>query len=243
MKYNHPDLRHALAASHVLGTLRGAARRRFVRLMETDAPLRELVAQWEAFLTPLADRVQPVEPPARVWKAIEARIARSQPAGATKLQAASEGWWENLAFWRNWGLAATGLAAALLVSTLVFRPAPVPVPEPAMVAVLSTPENVPRMIVEQKPGMLQVKMVKGWPTLTENDIELWVVPKEGAPRSLGVVNAMQDTEVRKPELDRLLADGAAFAISKEPKGGSPSGAPTGPILCSGVIAKVASQRT
>ena len=87
--------------------------------------------------------------------------------------------------------------------------------------------------------------------LQRTDVELagrWVAVQggggaEGAPRSLGVVNAMQDSEVRKPELDRLLADGAAFAISKEPKGGSPSGAPTGPILCSGVIAKMPSQRT
>jgi len=244
MKYNHPDLRHALAASHVLGTLRGAARRRFARLMEQDSTLRDLVTQWEAFLTPLAENIKPVEPPARVWKAIEARIARSQPQASAPASAAQQGsWWDSLAFWRNWGLAASGLAAALLVSTVVFRPAPAPAPEPGMVAVLSTPENVPRMIVEQKPGMLKVKVVKAWATLPDNDLELWVVPKEGAPRSLGVVSYAQDSEVRKPELDRLLADGAAFAISKEPKGGSPSGAPTGPILCSGAIAKMPAQRT
>lgn len=235
MKYTQPELREALAASYVLGTLRGAARRRFVRLLTADQSLSPLVEKWENYLTPLAARVTPVEPPERVWRAIEARIARSQGvAGLT--QASASSWWDSLAFWRNWGLAATGLAAALLIATVVIKPQPPA--ESAMVAVLSTPENVPRMIVEKHAGMLKVKVVKAWATLPENDLELWVVPKEGAPRSLGVVSHARDSEVRKGDLENLLADGAAFAISKEPKGGSPSGAPTGPILCSGAIAKM-----
>lgn len=231
MKYDHSDLREALSASYVLGTLRGPARRRFARLLAGDRALSALVEKWESFLTPLALRIKPVEPPARVWRAIEARIARTQSVSTE-----SPDWWDNLAFWRNWGLAATGLAAALMIATVVIKPQPPA--ESAMVAVLSTPENVPRMIVEKHAGMLKVKVVKAWATLPENDLELWVVPKEGAPRSLGVVSHANDSEVRKGNLDTLLADGAAFAISKEPKGGSPSGAPTGPILCSGTIAKM-----
>ncbi|MBL8517722.1 MAG: anti-sigma factor [Betaproteobacteria bacterium] len=232
MKYDQADLREALAASYVLGTLRGAARRRFVRLLSTDRSLSPLIEKWENFLTPLAARVEPIEPPERVWRAIEARIARSQPLA----QPRKAGWWDSLAFWRNWGLAATGLAAALMIATIVIKPQPPA--DSAMVAVLSTPENVPRMIVEKHAGMLKVKVVKAWASLPENDLELWVVPKSGAPRSLGVVSHARDSEVRKGDLDNLLADGAAFAISKEPKGGSPSGAPTGPILCSGAIAKM-----
>ncbi|MDX2219919.1 MAG: anti-sigma factor [Burkholderiales bacterium] len=235
MKYSHPDLREALAASYVLGTLRGAARRRFVRLLTADQSLSTVVEKWEHYLTPLAARVKPIDPPARVWRAIEARIARGQVAAASMPEAGSS-FWDSLAFWRNWGLAATGLAAALMIATVVIKPQPPA--ESAMVAVLSTPENVPRMIVEKHSGMLKVKVVQAWASLPENDLELWVVPKEGAPRSLGVVSYAKDSEVRRGNLDNLLADGAAFAISKEPKGGSPSGAPTGPILCSGSIAKM-----
>lgn len=236
MKYNQPDLREALAASYVLGTLRGAARRRFVRLLSADRSLSPLVEKWENFLTPLATRVKPVDPPDRVWRAIEARIARSTASSQQAAAQPAAGWWDSLAFWRNWGLAATGLAAALMIATVVIKPQPPA--ESALVAVLSTPENVPRMIVEKHASMLRVKVVKAWSTLPENDLELWVVPKDGAPRSLGVVSHANDSEVRRGNLDTLLADGAAFAISKEPKGGSPSGAPTGPILCSGVIAKM-----
>lgn len=237
MKYSQPELREALAASYVLGTLRGAARRRFVRLLSADRSLSPLVEKWERFLIPLASRVKPVDPPERVWRAIEARIARSQGVSSSPAQTdAHGGWWDSLAFWRNWGLAATGLAAALMIATVVIKPQPPA--ESAMVAVLSTPENVPRMIVEKHSGMLKVKVVQAWASLPENDLELWVVPREGAPRSLGVVSYARDSEVRRGNLDNLLADGAAFAISKEPKGGSPSGAPTGPILCSGSIAKM-----
>ena len=142
MKFDSSDLRNALAAEYVLGTLRGRARQRFIRLLDKDRALGDIVERWEAFLTPLAAGIRPVEPPSRVWEQIEKRISRKASAQATG------SWWESLAFWRNWGMAASGLAAALLVAFLVVRPEPSV--QPAMVAVLSTPENVPRMIVEQR---------------------------------------------------------------------------------------------
>lgn len=234
MKYDSTDLRNALAAEYVLGTLRGRARQRFARLLDADRTLGDIVARWEAFLTPLAEGVRPVEPPSRVWEQIEKRISRKSPAAAGN-------WWESVAFWRGWGLAASGLAAALLVAVLVVRPeAPA---QPAMVAVLSTPENVPRMIVEQRKDGLMVKVVKPWANLTKEDLELWVIPKQGAPRSLGIVSYESDSMVKVANLETKLADGAAFAISREPKGGSPTGAPTGPVLCSGAIARVPALQT
>jgi anti-sigma-K factor RskA len=230
MKWDSNDLRNALAAEYVLGTLRGRARQRFARQLDKDRALGDVVARWEAFLTPLAEGVKPVEPPSRVWEQIERRIAR-KPAG----QAAAPSWWESLAFWRNWGLAASGFAVAMLVALFMFR-TETPV-QPAMVAVLSTPENVPRMIVETHKDELFVKMVKPWPTLAQNDLELWVIPKDGAPRSLGVVSYDKSSRIRMANLGTKLADGTAFAISREPKGGSPTGAPTGPVLCSGAIVR------
>ena len=235
MKFDSSDLRNALAAEYVLGTLRGRARQRFIRLLDKDRALGDIVERWEAFLTPLAAGIRPVEPPSRVWEQIEKRISRKASA-----QAAGS-WWESLAFWRNWGMAASGLAAALLVAFLVVRPEPSV--QPAMVAVLSTPENVPRMIVEQRKDGLMVKVVKPWANLTKEDLELWVIPKQGAPRSLGIVSYDKDSLVKVANLDTKLADGAAFAISREPKGGSPTGAPTGPVLCSGAIARVPSIQT
>ncbi len=224
------DLRHALAADFVLGTMRGRARRRFEALAAGDAELGRVRRQWEAFLTPLADAVPPVAPPARVWRAIEARLAGPRPA---------PGLWSNLAFWRG-GVAA--LAAACLVIAFALpglrAPAPAPSSGPMLVAVLMAADQVPRIVVEQpSEGMLQLRMVKPWVDMTQRDLELWVIPKEGRPRSLGVVPWDRDSEVRRAGLDAMLRDGTTFAISSEPLGGSPTGQPTGKVLCSGAIAR------
>jgi anti-sigma-K factor RskA len=63
-------------------------------------------------------------------------------------------------------------------------------------------------------------------------LELWAVPAKGAPRSLGLVSPQQATTVLRAH---LLKDTAAFAVSVEPPGGSPTGAPTGPIVSVGQL--------
>ena len=65
--------------------------------------------------------------------------------------------------------------------------------------------------------------------------ELWVIPEGGAPISLAVLGQLDGT-LRVPEghVERLRK-GALLAISVEPAGGSPTGAPTGPVILSGAI--------
>ncbi|MDH5539405.1 MAG: anti-sigma factor [Rhizobacter sp.] len=63
-------------------------------------------------------------------------------------------------------------------------------------------------------------------------LELWAVPASGAPRSLGLISATSATVLRR---GRLLDGAAALAVSLEPTGGSPTGAPTGPILFVGKL--------
>ena len=237
MRRLSPDLQHALAAEFVLGTLRGRARRHFESAFASDAELRRVVARWESHLTPLADRVAPVEPPERLWRAIEARIASRARVPAAR------GLWSSLAFWRWLGAGLAG-AAALLFVVIIGGHRPAPVAEPVLVAVLATPEQVPRIIVEQpSSGVLRLRMVKPWVGMTDTDLELWVIPRTGAPRSLGVVPWDRDGEVRGANLDAQLGEAVAFAISREPLGGSPTGAPTGPVLCSGAIARLKPART
>src|SRR5262245_1493382 len=71
MKYENPELRDRLAAEYALGTLRGAARRRFQRLMKDDPALRDLTLQWEMRLNDMAASVKPVAPRPQVWQAID----------------------------------------------------------------------------------------------------------------------------------------------------------------------------
>jgi anti-sigma-K factor RskA len=221
------DLAHALAAEYVIGTLRGRARRRFEALMASDAAVAAIVRRWEADLTPLAERIQPVEPPARVWRAIESRLGPAAAAPAPS----------SLGFWRAFGLLAGGVASVLLAAFLWISQGPRG--EPLFVAVLQS-NTEPRMVVSMhSPDLLRVRMIRPWRNLKDKDLELWVMPKEGAPRSLGVItNAMEDTLIRITAADPRVQGAQSLVISAEPPGGSPTKQPTGPVLCQGPIAPV-----
>ena len=62
-----------------------------------------------------------------------------------------------------------------------------------------------------------------------------MIPKDGKPRSMGVMPAgPMHLEVARATAE-MLAEGATFAVSLEPAGGSPSGLPTGPVIASGKL--------
>jgi anti-sigma-K factor RskA len=66
--------------------------------------------------------------------------------------------------------------------------------------------------------------------------ELWLIPKEGgAPISLAVLGSLDARfELPAPQAPRVQP-GAKLAISVEPAGGSPTGAPTGPVILIGDV--------
>ena len=66
--------------------------------------------------------------------------------------------------------------------------------------------------------------------------ELWVIPEGGKPHSLGTMARGRQMHMRLADaLAQLLQQGATIAISVEPPGGSPTGAPTGPVVASGAL--------
>ncbi len=223
-----PRAAQALAAEYVLGTLGGRARRRFEAMMRADRALAIETRRWEDALTPIAESIPPVAPPKRVWEAIESRIA---PAGARAGGSAA---------WRGFGLVAGGLASVLLAFFLWISSGPRG--EPLFVAVLA--DTAPRMVVSMhQPDVLRVRVVKPWGGMEGRSLELWVMPKEGAPRSLGLVsNAKGDTMIHLSPTDPRVQGAHALAVSMEPAGGSPTGQPTGAVVCSGMIAPVKQQR-
>ena len=231
MDYSRPELADRLAASYVAGTLRGAARRRFVALTRVHPSLRRAVRDWEARLMPLTAPVEPVTPPAHVWQAIERRIA-PLPAASPK-----PGWWQRLAVWR----ALTGAAsmAALTLAVLLALPQPA---QPPIVVVLSAAGGTPGAggvvpasfvaSISADGRALVTKPIQQVSLQADKALELWAVPPQGAPRSLGLISAQGATVVQR---GKVLDNTAAFAVSLEPPGGSPTGAPTGPILYIGKL--------
>jgi anti-sigma-K factor RskA len=233
MRKLSPDLAHSLAAEYVLGTLRGRARQRFEAIARADPAVAAILRRWEEDLTPLAERIAPVDPPERVWSQIEARIFPGAARAAPRVSL-----WSSLGFWRGLGMV-TGALATVLLALFVYLSTGTR-DEPVFVAVLTAPDSTPRMVVSMhSPDLLRVRMVKPWKVAGDQGLELWVLPKEGAPRSLGMVaNAMGDTLIRIEPNDPRVKGANALAISLEPPGGSPTKQPTGPVLCSGVIGPV-----
>ena len=250
MDYAHPALADTLAAEYVAGTLRGGARRRFETLLPGHPSLRAAVAHWQALLMPLTSAVQPTAPPARAWAGIEARLwpnssPSSSPSSSTSSASANsavEPWWRGLVFWR----AASGLATVAAVSFGLLLANPQPQPAPILIVLQATEAGATPGVVSSSfvasvssdgqslvtRPILPVTLAPG------KALELWAVPPNGAPRSLGLISANGSTVLKRDRLALALLDAsrtAALAVSVEPPGGSPTGAPTGPVVFAGKL--------
>lgn len=235
------------AGEYVLGTLSVGERRAFEEALVRDAALRALVARWEARLAPLAEAVPALTPDPRIWTGIEARIS-AEPGAATVLsRPPEEGGARILRLERGvrrWRIAtgfAGALAAGLALWIVVPRPLPHPLP-PALpdgrqyLAVVDRGGALPALIVrvDLADGTVQVRSLAA-EAPPDRSLQLWYVGGNAAPRSLGVL-----TDAARLSLPASLpgpAEGATLAVSVEPKGGSPTGAPTGPVVYSGRLVR------
>jgi len=75
MRYDNAELLRQLAAEYVLGTLHGAARRRFETLLETDEEARFQRDFWEQRLSEFGQVLSPVAPPLDVRAELLRRAA------------------------------------------------------------------------------------------------------------------------------------------------------------------------
>lgn len=242
MDYGRPELADRLAAEYVLGTLRGPARRRFENLLGAHPALRGAVADWQVRLSPLEAGVQPVEPPESVWRGIESRLFTPAAQRASATGAASPPQDAGPGPGRGWGVrlwqGLAGLASAAVVVLAVLLAQPAPVQPPIVVVLEANPEAAATLqarFVASVSGDGRALVLRPIGALALDPgrvLELWAVPATGAPRSLGLVQGAGDTRLLRA---RLLDDTAALAVSVEPPGGSPTGAPSGPIVSVGRV--------
>ena len=218
-----------VAAEYVLGVLGAEERREVERRLLHEPALAAEVAFWEERIGVLADAVAPVAPPQHTWSQIEAAIASPQAAQPASL-------WQNLAFWRGFGIASATLAAAS-IAALVYIGL-IPATRAPLMATLAGSSGQPNVVAAVTGNDLLVVPA----ALLTNDpraVELWLILPNQRPHSLGLIHPGQAMRLTIPPdlADRLTPD-AALAISLEPPGGSPTGQPTGPVIASGRLTRL-----
>lgn len=237
-----PDL-DRLAGEYVLGLAEGLDADRAERLHDEDDGFRAAVAAWRRRLSELDDLVEPVPPPAELWRRIEAGLDEA-PAAAPALAAPSRpvtpdragaftALWRSLAFWRVAGL--SGALAALLLAIglpMTLRPGP---EKPVFVAVLLSDGNQPAAVVNAfADGQAELIPLQAINVPQGRALEVWTIadPARG-PVSIGLVERARTIRLNLASLPRPGAN-QLFEISLEPERGSPTGRPTGPVLMKGV---------
>lgn len=220
-----------LAAEYVLGVLPHAERLALARRIETDAALARRVRDWDEKLSPLADVVEPVAPPASLLGAVERRLFAGAAAGPRL--------WESLMFWR--GVSAV-LAGALVAAALLLVTPRLAAPERdnSLVAELAGEGQTVRLAAffDARSVTLRLNRIAGQPQ-KGRDFELWLIAGGQAPVSLGTLpqESMISLKVA-PDIASKLASGAVLAVSDEPLGGSPTGQPTGAVLATGALSAI-----
>jgi anti-sigma-K factor RskA len=175
MNVQTPSRSDALAAEYVLGTLHGAARRRFERLLPAHPHLRRAVADWEGRLNRLAAGGGPaIPPPPRVWTAVERRLF---PAPRR------EPWWNRLGFWR--GLAVAGVFAAVLALTPHLSPPADP--DAAIAAIRGSQREVLWTVARAEGGQLHVSNLRAVDMPPDQHCLLWLKTRDAPPVLLGVL--------------------------------------------------------
>jgi anti-sigma-K factor RskA len=222
MNYNNPKLLDELAAQYALGTLRGGARRRFRRICQRDRSALAAVRRWEDHLVDLAATIAPEQPSAAVWQKIQQRLGH----GSVRSRG-GVGRWGRV----QWAVAAS---VVLLIGAITWWTLVVP-PAAQLVATITDQQQTQLWRIEapQQREELHVVASAALPKDAQHAYELWALPKRpgAAPVSLGLMPQAGERALQLNAAQRLALAGAEkVAISLEPVGGSPTGAPTGPVL-------------
>jgi anti-sigma-K factor RskA len=202
----------ALAAEYVLGVLSYDDRLAAEARLKSDSDFADRVSRWIMHFDALNEDYEPVQAP-NLMPQIEERIFGRQ-------ESKKRNWWGFVV--------GVGAAAAIAVAALIIIPTP------------ATPEFVATLQAEGQPLVIAASYADGVITIVRSAgpaaeagrvYELWLIDGDKAPVSLGLIDA---ASVQRPVAN--MPKGAVLAISLEPTGGSTTGAPTGPVLVTGVVA-------
>jgi anti-sigma-K factor RskA len=229
MNYDRNELLELLAAEYVVGTLQGPARRRFERLCPRMPAANAARIRWEDRLATLALQLDPIQPRAQTWQDIYQQLTSAKVVSI-------RGRWRP----RRWIPLA---AAAALLGIAVWLGPQWLSPTTQVVAVLGADTQHPQWRIERSGDAHRLR-VTSIGTMTSNPqkaFELWALPRDGKPPvSLGLLPRDGEAALilSAAQATAVLSAGK-LAVSIEPPGGSPTGAPTGPVIMVGTVASPA----
>lgn len=228
-----------LAAEYVLGLIEGEDRARVADRARRDPGFGAEVDLWERRFAAFHDSVASVNPSAAVWE----HIARSiEPASNLIAFPARPRLWDRVGPWRAATAACLVAAACLAVVVVLPRPAPPPAVPPAaapivLTATLTTKAGQALFVAttDARAGVVTIVPVAAI-AAGDRAPELWIIPVSGTPRPIGLIGAEHPHALQTPaSLRGQVVAKAILAVSLEPPGGSPTGAPTGPVIATGTI--------
>jgi len=227
-----PEDSEILAAELAFGLIDPADAEAARQRLERDPVFGAAHARWFGYaLTLFADGAE--TPPPHVWAAIIKRLPANDTLDRLNRRASR---------WRSAALAASVALVAVSAGSvwLTMQPPPPasvrPAPPAPMIALLQGKTGA--VSVTFDPAARALMLGHGDLGLDRrHSAQLWVIPADGKPRSLGLLPAAAAGRVAPPPgTADLLARNAVLAVSIEPLGGSPTGLPTGPVVLTGKLA-------
>jgi anti-sigma-K factor RskA len=198
-----------------------------------DPELDEAIRSWEERLAPLAEAIPEIESPRDLLPEIEARIrcaSAEAPGGAAIVMLE-----RSMRRWRTVAIAASVLAGVLAIGFVAREGTRQSAPreyvailrKDAASPAIEVTVNFDKQELTVRPVAAQAPPGKAY--------ELWIIEaKLGAPRSLGLIG---DTPrgASLSAYDPAVVAGATYAVTVEPRGGSPDGKTVRPIFVGKLI--------
>lgn len=215
-----------IAGEYVLGVLSAEDRRKVEARMASDRNFAAMVIRWQNNLASFDEAYEQAARPRRGFATTERRIPAAPDGRAP-------GFWNSLPFWRSLALAALAAVTVLAASsTGLFRGGKGGAP---LVAELAGEGGAINLFVryDAASGRLTLTPVAARQAGGKS-LEVWLIRGATPAVSLGVLPQSGEGEIPlAPAMRPKVTAGATLAVSLEPTGGSPTGAPSGDFIAQG----------
>ncbi|MGG5289025.1 anti-sigma factor [Pseudomonas shirazensis] len=224
MNYQTPALRRALTGDYAIGLMPALVQRRFERLLLEDKAMRAELAQWQTCLASMTETIPETPVAEHVWQRIKARIEPQPVTEPTK-----RGWWNGLRI----GVVACALAVAVVFGVISN------LDDSRYRATLLSDSAQAVFRIDAGADQLHIEALALTAITPAHSLQLWAIAAGSKPVSLGLIAETGRSTLKLDQAQsRLLGKDVVLAISLEPKGGSPTGQPTGPVLYKGALAQM-----